>query len=43
MNSTDDDEKLTTGYRGQTILNELLKDPTRSLEEIANSCGSYRL
>jgi DNA-binding Lrp family transcriptional regulator len=32
----------TTEYSGQTILNELLKDPTRSLEEIARSCNSYR-
>ncbi|RLF67004.1 MAG: hypothetical protein DRN57_06165 [Thermoplasmata archaeon] len=35
-------ESITTGFSGQRILNELLKDPTRSLEEIARSCGSYR-
>ncbi|MDG6225336.1 MAG: hypothetical protein QCI82_07470 [Candidatus Thermoplasmatota archaeon] len=33
---------VTTEYRGHRILNELLRDPTRSLEEIANACGSYR-
>ncbi len=35
-------ETITTVFKGQKILNELLKDPTRSLEEIAKSCGSYR-
>lgn len=35
-------EPLTTEFKGQRILNELLKDPTRSLEEIARACGSYR-
>ncbi len=33
---------ITTEFRGQRILNELLRDPTRSLEEIARACGSYR-
>jgi len=33
---------ITTEFRGHRILNELLKDPTRSLEEIAKACGSYR-
>ncbi len=42
MTLEQDDGRLTTGYKGQSILNELLKDPTRSLEEIATSCGSYR-
>lgn len=36
------EKSITTEYKGQRILNELLKDPTRSLEEIASSCGSYR-
>ena len=35
-------ETITNVFKGQKILNELLKDPTRSLEEIARSCGSYR-
>jgi DNA-binding Lrp family transcriptional regulator len=40
----DQEEKhrVTTEFKGYKILNELLKDPTRSLEEIARSCGSYR-
>lgn len=33
---------ITTEFKGQRILNELLRDPTRSLEEIARACGSYR-
>jgi DNA-binding Lrp family transcriptional regulator len=33
---------VTTEFKGHRILNELLKDPTRSLEEIARACGSYR-
>lgn len=35
-------DPITTEYRGHRVLNELLKDPTRSLEEIARACGSYR-
>jgi len=42
MRSDNVSEGITTEYKGQRILNELLKDPTRSLEEIAASCGSYR-
>ncbi|MFO8050267.1 MAG: hypothetical protein R6V01_01030 [Thermoplasmatota archaeon] len=37
-----DNNTVTTEFKGHRILNELLKDPTRSLEEIARSCGSYR-
>ncbi len=37
-----DRRTVTTEFKGQRILNELLKDPTRSLEEIARACGSYR-
>jgi len=40
--SQKDKQTITTEFKGQRILNELLKDPTRSLEEIARSCGSYR-
>ena len=35
-------EMITTEFKGEKILNELLKDPTRSLEEIARACNSYR-
>ena len=40
--SQDAKVSITTEFKGHRILNELLKDPTRSLEEIARSCGSYR-
>jgi DNA-binding Lrp family transcriptional regulator len=40
--SLDEKPTLTTEFKGHKILNELLRDPTRSLEEIARSCGSYR-
>jgi len=42
MGAKDSEKGYTTEYSGHTILNEMLKDPTRSLEEIARSCGSYR-
>ena len=40
--SHSDSSPVTTEFKGHRILNELLKDPTRSLEEIARACGSYR-
>ncbi|MEA3559404.1 MAG: hypothetical protein U9R75_09155 [Candidatus Thermoplasmatota archaeon] len=40
--SQSDSSPVTTEFKGHRILNELLKDPTRSLEEIARACRSYR-
>jgi len=40
--SPNPNRNITTEFRGQRISNELLRDPTRSLEEIARACGSYR-
>jgi len=42
MGSKRKKETVTTEYKGHRIMNELIKDPTRSLEDIARSCGSYR-